>query len=74
MASGASTRSSVGTQPGLCGTCRHSKVIETRRGSTFRLCLRSINDPRYPRYPTLPVRSCPGYEPIAPADELPQTT
>ena len=41
--------------PGLCGVCRHSRVIQTARGSTFRLCERSTTDPRFPRYPNLPV-------------------
>jgi len=48
--------------PGLCGTCRHSRVVETRRGSTFRLCERSATDARFPRYPNLPVLACVGYE------------
>jgi hypothetical protein len=48
--------------PGLCGACRHSRVIETRRGATFRLCERSADDPRYPRYPALPVVDCAGFE------------
>ena len=47
---------------GLCGTCQHSRVVETKRGSTFRLCQRSTTDPRFPRYPTLPVLRCIGYE------------
>ena len=46
MASGASPRSSV--PPGLCGTCRHSRIVETRRGSTFRLCERSRQRPALP--------------------------
>ena len=48
--------------PGLCGTCRHSRIVETRRGSTFRLCQRSTTDPRFARYPDLPVVRCVGYE------------
>ncbi len=48
--------------PGLCGHCRHSRAIETRRGSIFRLCERSATDPRFPRYPALPVLHCRGYE------------
>jgi len=53
----------TGPAPGLCGACRHSRVVETRRGTTFRLCERSTTDPRYPRYPTLPVVRCAGFEP-----------
>jgi hypothetical protein len=48
---------------GLCETCRHSRRIEARRGAVYRLCERSATDPAYPRYPTLPVMRCPGFEP-----------
>jgi hypothetical protein len=53
------------TPPGLCGRCRHSRRIETRNGAVFHLCQRSASDPAYPRYPALPVLSCPGFEPVA---------
>jgi len=33
------------------------------RGSSFLLCQRSVSDDRFARYPQLPVRECPGYEP-----------
>lgn len=52
---------------GLCATCRYVQVIGTDRGSRFYLCERSKTDPRFPRYPELPVVSCIGY------DELPCT-
>jgi hypothetical protein len=32
------------------------------KGSQFVLCDRSGTDPRFPKYPTLPVWQCPGYE------------
>jgi hypothetical protein len=51
---------------GLCGICAHCRKIQSRRGSTFLLCERSRNDPRYPRYPPLPVFRCPGFEPGTP--------
>jgi hypothetical protein len=47
---------------GLCATCRHGRVQETARGSRFWRCLRAETDPRFTRYPRLPVRECPGYE------------
>jgi hypothetical protein len=53
------------TPPGLCGSCRHSRRLETRAGSAFRLCERAATDPTYPRYPALPVVSCRGFEPVA---------
>ena len=48
---------------GLCGRCRHQRLVPNTRGSVFSLCERSQDDPRYPRYPRLPVLSCPGFEP-----------
>jgi len=48
---------------GLCARCRHARTIDSRRGSRFILCEKSRTDPRFPRYPPLPVRQCAGYEP-----------
>jgi DNA-3-methyladenine glycosylase I len=48
---------------GLCDTCGHQRVVRNTRGSVFSLCQRSREDERYPRYPRVPVTSCPGYEP-----------
>jgi hypothetical protein len=47
---------------GLCDSCRHQRVIRNTRGSSFSLCERSRTEPEYPRYPRIPVGSCPGYE------------
>jgi uncharacterized protein YciI len=38
------------------------RVVAPRRGTTFFRCGRAAFDPRFPRYPPLPVRSCAGYE------------
>ena len=46
---------------GLCLTCRHARAVETPR-SRFWLCRLSADDPRFERYPRLPMLSCPGYE------------
>jgi len=48
--------------PGLCGSCVHARIVETARGSRFLLCDLSRTDPRFPRYPNLPVLRCAGYE------------
>ena len=56
----------TGPPPGLCGACRHSRVIQTARGSIFRLCERSTSDSRFPRYPNLPVLECVGFQPVDP--------
>ncbi len=59
---------SVGAHPaGLCADCRHARRIANRRGSEFLLCGRAVNDPRYRRYPPLPVLRCPGHQPGSPS-------
>jgi hypothetical protein len=60
------------TDPGLCGRCLACRVIATDR-STFYLCERARTDPRFRRYPPIPVRQCAGFAPAAPPlpDALP---
>jgi GNAT superfamily N-acetyltransferase len=52
----------------LCADCRHSRRIESSKGSTFWLCGRSATDSRYPKYPRLPVHHCAGHEPASALD------
>ena len=47
---------------GLCAECRHARRVETSRGSVFWRCGLAETDPRFVRYPRLPVLECPGYE------------
>jgi hypothetical protein len=47
---------------GLCATCAHAAVIVSDRGSRFYRCERSKTDPRFRRYPPLPVTVCIGYD------------
>ena len=47
---------------GLCVSCRYSRLVRTDRGSVFYQCERSATDPRYAKYPRLPILVCPGYE------------
>ena len=47
---------------GLCRTCKHVRVINSARGSTFYLCQLSETDSRFVKYPALPVVRCAGYE------------
>ena len=47
---------------GLCDSCRHQRLVPNTRGSTFSLCERSKTDPRFAKYPRIPVERCPGYE------------
>ena len=48
---------------GLCETCANVKIVETRKGSRFYLCTLSEVDPRFPKYPGIPVLRCIGYVP-----------
>lgn len=47
---------------GLCSVCRHHRLTGNRRGSRFYLCELSTTDPRFSRYPPLPVLRCEGFE------------
>ena len=51
---------------GLCDGCVHQQLVKTGRGSVFSLCRRSKTDPRYAKYPRVPVLRCPGFEPRRP--------
>ena len=53
---------------GLCGLCLHVRVITSDRGSRFYMCGRSTTDPRFPRYPAIPVVACAGFDPAARAE------
>ena len=57
---------------GLCASCVHARRIESARGGVFWLCRKSEEDPRFPKYPRLPVRECPGFA-AAPASYGNQT-
>jgi hypothetical protein len=46
---------------GLCDRCRHQRIVENTRGSSFSLCELSRTNPDFPRYPRLPVKSCTGF-------------
>ena len=46
---------------GLCANCRFMRRIESDRRSVFYRCELSATDPRFPKYPRLPVRQCAGF-------------
>jgi hypothetical protein len=46
--------------PGLCASCEHLRLLASRR-SVFVRCGLAATDPRFPRYPPLPVVACRGY-------------
>jgi len=60
----------VDPPPGLCATCRWRQDVAGAR-SSFVLCRRGLDDPRFPKYPPLPVRHCAGFESTAPGDAPP---
>ena len=47
---------------GLCASCRHAQTVTSDRGSRFVLCGLWKSDPRFPKYPRLPVRACDGWQ------------
>ena len=47
---------------GLCARCRHARTVPSRT-SVFWMCERSKTDPRFPKYPRLPVLECIGFQP-----------
>lgn len=47
---------------GLCASCRHLVVVTTDRGSVFVQCGLAKVDPRFRKYPQLPVVLCDGHE------------
>ncbi len=51
---------------GLCDRCAHQRLVPTSRGAVYSLCERSRAEPAsFPRYPSLPVLECAGYEPLS---------
>jgi len=50
---------------GICASCKFAQVIPSSKGSEFVLCNYSRINPAFPKYPTLPVRQCPGFHDAA---------
>jgi gamma-glutamylcyclotransferase (GGCT)/AIG2-like uncharacterized protein YtfP len=57
-------------QPSLCESCAFVREIATPRGSRFLLCELSLRDDSYPKYPSQPRLTCPGYRPREAASTL----
>ena len=58
--------------PGLCATCAHVETIRSDRGSVFFRCSLSDIDPRFPKYPTLPVVECSGWDSVRNSERGPR--
>jgi hypothetical protein len=50
---------------GLCAVCTHQRLVPAAR-ATYSMCRLAAGDPRFPRYPSLPVIRCAGFAPAAP--------
>ena len=46
---------------GLCSRCINARVVLSGRGSRFYLCELASRDPRFRKYPALPVVRCAGF-------------
>jgi len=57
------------SEPGLCADCIHARTITSDRGSQFVMCQLSSSDPKFPKYPRLPVLTCNGYKSQASSSE-----
>jgi hypothetical protein len=49
-------------QIGLCAACRYAQAVKSSRGSVFVMCGRAKTDPRFSKYPRLPMLACVGFE------------
>ena len=58
-----SSRTISARDAGLCADCIHARQITSDHASTFLQCQLSFTDPRFPKYPRLPVIKCNGYKP-----------
>jgi hypothetical protein len=58
------------TRSGLCESCVYAQLVLSSKGSSFVRCGLSATDPRFPRYPRLPVVQCGGFVQKATEDDL----
>lgn len=54
---------------GLCADCQWVRIVRNKRESVFYRCLRADTDPRFVRYPPLPMLACPGFDRRAAHDD-----
>jgi hypothetical protein len=60
---------------GLCAACQYVRVIKSAKGSLFVMCDLSKHDPRFTKYPLLPMLHCAGFLPRTevPSSQAPDT-
>jgi hypothetical protein len=49
---------------GLCATCAFGRRFRSGRDVTYVSCERSRTDPTYPRFPSIPMIRCAGWEQV----------
>lgn len=47
---------------GLCEDCTQARWMKSEKGSVFIRCELALRDPRFEKYPRLPVIACAGYQ------------
>jgi len=57
---------------GLCLNCLHGRRVVSAKASEFWRCAKADTDPRFPKYPRLPVLKCDGYEVLPPHPASPR--
>ena len=57
-------------EAGLCATCAHVKPVDSSKAPVYYLCRLSESDPRFPKYPRLPVLQCGGYRACGPPADV----
>ena len=55
------SRRELEARVGLCAGCVHAKRLTTKGGNAVFQCGLAASDPRFVRYPRLPMTSCAGY-------------
>lgn len=55
------TDGSLPRPAGLCDRCQFALLNRTRRGTVYLRCGAATDNPGLPKYPTLPVLTCPAF-------------
>lgn len=61
---GSGTSDSDRARVGLCADCTSLRRVTSSRDYAFYLCGRAASDPRFAKYPVLPVLTCRGFDPV----------
>lgn len=53
-------RAEVGRRVGDCFGCLSARTLATKTGAAIFQCLKAESDPRFEKFPRLPMKGCPG--------------